>query len=403
MHLLLIHQNFPGQFRELAPAWMARGHRVTAIGAAERPPDGPGWEPLHYLRYSFEDEAHPSAEQRGHAVAQVCRWLEANAMGPDVVLAHSGWGETLELRTVWPDLPLVVFPELWGNPRALGFGFDAALEGQSIDPDLFEAANHCAAHAIQSSNLALVASEAQRDSFPEPLRETIQVLAEGVNLQRIPDALPPLPAGCGLPNEDTAALVTVVSRTLEPLRGLGQVLRSWPIVSAAQPQARLLLIGGDGEGYGLSPPHGPSHLSDALDALPAEVDRTRIHRLTWLDHDDLLAVLQHSQCHLALSYPYTLSWSVLEALACGVPLVSNHGSPIAADLTHRMNGLLVPFNATAELAQAVLALLEQPALRNQLGAAAKATVADRFSLERSLERFEQLFAQLTTNGPSGCC
>ena len=92
MHLLLIHQNFPGQFRDLAPAWLATGHQVTAIGSSSERPQGPQWQQLRFLRYRFEHDQDPSLAQRGHAVAQVCRLLQDEGSQPDVVIAHSAWG-----------------------------------------------------------------------------------------------------------------------------------------------------------------------------------------------------------------------------------------------------------------------------------------------------------------------
>ena len=115
-----------------------------------------------------------------------------------------------------------------------------------------------------------------------------------------------------------------------------------------------------------------------------------------LDH---VRLLQVSACHLALSYPYTLSWSVLEAMACGAALVSNrHGSPIARELIDGHNGLLVPFNDHHALAQAVIELLNHPARRAQIGTAALHTIEQRFSLPKSLASFEQLFQQLNQTG-----
>ena len=112
----------------------------------------------------------------------------------------------------------------------------------------------------------------------------------------------------------------------------------------------------------------------------------------------MVQLLQVSACHLALSYPYTLSWSVLEAMACGAALVSNHGSPIAPELIHGHNGLLVPFNDHHALAQAVIELLNDPARRAQIGTAALHTIEQHFSLTKSLERYEQLFQQLNQTG-----
>ncbi|MAH59158.1 MAG: hypothetical protein CMN91_12105, partial [Synechococcus sp. ARS1019] len=381
MHLLLIHQNFPGQFRDLAPAWLEQGHQVTGLGSAPAPDQAPRWEGLTYLQYSLDGIEEPSAEQRGQAVAQACQQLQRTVGSPALVLVHTGWGEAQYLRSVFPATPLVVFPELWGHPGALGYGFDQHLEGQTADIRWFEHQNQLAAEAIHQSDAVLVACEAQRQSFPAPLRDRLLVLPEGLVLERY--------------NADPAAelrwaghrftadqpLVTLVSRTLEPLRGVRQALLAWPSIAAAIPKAQLVLVGDRGEGYGMEPTTAQSdHFSAALESLPNNVDHQRIHWLGTLNHPSMVQLLQRSACHLALSYPYTLSWSVLEAMACGAALVSNHGSPIAPELIDGQNGLLVPFNDDQALAEAVIGLLNDPVRRTQLGTAARDTIEQRFSL-----------------------
>ena len=152
MHLLLIHQNFPGQFRDLGPAWLQRGYQITALGSAAPPMEPVRWSGLTYIRYSLEGVDHPTLHQRGEAVAEACRHIQRQGTTPDLVLVHSGWGEASFLRQVFPTTPLVVFPELWGSPLALGYGFDSHLDGDKADPLCFEEQNGVSAEAIQAGD-----------------------------------------------------------------------------------------------------------------------------------------------------------------------------------------------------------------------------------------------------------
>ena len=398
MHLLLIHQNFPGQFRDLAPAWLEQGHRVTALGSVAAPQHHPRWEGLTYLQYSVPGSGEPSAIERGAAVGGVCRQLLAQGAQPDLVLVHSGWGEARELKAAFPNTPLVVFPELWGRPEALGFGFDRHLDGQAADPSWFSNQNQLAAEAIAASDAALVPCAAQRSSFPSMLLGQLTVLPEGLALEHYTPTPSAEISVNGRRFRAGDPLVTLVSRTLEPLRGLRQALLAWPEISACHPSAQLLLVGepGDeGEGYGEEqPPIGLNHLSAALAGLPSTVDRSRIHALGRLTHGAMLDLLRHSACHLALSYPYTLSWSNLEALACGAPVVTNLGSALSYELTDGENGLLCSFADGRGLAELILELLNFPRLQHRLGTAGLALVQQRFSQEVALEGFESLLQQL---------
>jgi glycosyltransferase involved in cell wall biosynthesis len=286
----------------------------------------------------------------------------------------------------------MVYPELWGHPQALGFGFDDALNGMSPLGDDFNRQNFLADLALAQADAAVVASRSQLASFPAPLQPQLTLLPEGVDLERIkPDrqARLSLPE-YGLELKAGQPLVTLISRNLEPLRGLRQALRAWPLVHQQRPEAQLLLVGQQGQGYGVEPPQGESHLKDALDGI----DAAGISVLNWLPHPQMLQLLRCSACHLALSYPYTLSWSVLEAMACGAPLISNVGSPIAADLKHDKDALLVPFNDVNALAQATVSLLQEPERAQQLGDHARETMERSFNLAAAAKAYQELFGGL---------
>ena len=115
--------------------------------------------------------------------------------------------------------------------------------------------------------------------------------------------------------------------------------------------------------------------------------------LNWLPHPQMLQLLD-AVLVIWLSVSLTLSWSVLEAMACGVPLISNIGSPIAADLQHDRDSLLVPFNDVNALAQAVLALLREPQRARQLGDHARKTMQQSFNLSAAAKAYEELFSRL---------
>lgn len=281
MHLLLIHQNFPAQFRELAPAWLAAGHRITAVGCQESPPEGEAWQDLRYFQYAFEEQ--PTALQRGEAVARIVALIQQQSPPPDLALVHSGWGEALLLRGALGRTPLVIYPELWGTPAALGLGLDANLNEhlphstRALEHRL-ERQNLLADLALQQADAAVIPSRSQLESFPPELRSRLQLIAEGVDLERLhPDPSTALELnGLGRLRPGDA-LVTFVSRNLEPLRGLRAALQAWPAVAARHPEAQLILVGKEfGPGYGQESPQGSSHLSEALQALPAGVEREQV-------------------------------------------------------------------------------------------------------------------------------
>ena len=250
------------------------------------------------------------------------------------------------------------------------------------------------------TSLAIVPCSAQAKSFPADLQNKLTVLPEGLDL----DLYGSDPsASITLDGHRFAAgdpLVTVVARSLEPLRGIRQILLAWPAIATAVPEAQLLLVGEQRQGYGMEKSAGNlTHLNTCLAELPTEIDRARIHVLGCLDHGSMVRLLQCSACHLALSYPYTLSWSTLEALACETPLISNPGAPVVDELIEGESVVLVPFNEPQSLARAVETLLQEPRKRQRLGRSARRIVEERFSSKTSLMAYAQLFDRLTRLSP----
>ena len=81
--------------------------------------------------------------------------------------------------------PLVVLPELWRSTQALGFGLDHHLAGLTFPQDCFADNNQLSAAAINISDVAIVASTSQYNSFALPLRKQITVLPEEFDLEQI--------------------------------------------------------------------------------------------------------------------------------------------------------------------------------------------------------------------------
>jgi hypothetical protein len=109
--VLFIHQNFPGQFLHLAPELKRRGHEVRALTDLLNKRESP----IDTLRYRHDPpKVDPQAcrlgrnyttqSDRGVTVARAClRLRRETGYVPDVIFGHSGWGETLFLKEVWPE------------------------------------------------------------------------------------------------------------------------------------------------------------------------------------------------------------------------------------------------------------------------------------------------------------
>lgn len=406
MQLLLIHHNFPGQFRDLAGAWCAKGHQVLALG--ERPLDV-SLEGLTYLAYgpdpAVDDDGHgssidPDLEQafrRGLRVAQACRELQQQDYSPDAVIVHSSWGEALHLRGVWPEAVLIAYPELFGSPRCLGYGLDPDLA--PISPELeacIERKNLLALAAIQAADGVVVPTAFQRSTFPADLQQRLTVIHEGVDTHRVaPNPLCSMTVADALTLRPGDPVVTFASRHLEPLRGIRTLMRALPALLGAHRTVQVLIAGElEGSGYGGASEHPLGYSGALLEELGDRIDRSRVHFLGHLPYPQLLGLFQVSAAHVYLTYPYTLSWSLLEAMACGAAVVGSAGGPVGEVIQHGRNGLMVSFDDAAALAGALHRLLSHPEERRRLGVAARRTVVKGYGLEASAQSYLELIREL---------
>ena len=177
-------------------------------------------------------------------------------------------------------------------------------------------------------------------------------------------------------------VVTYVAPNLEPYRGFPSFLRSLPAILAARPAARVVIIGGDEISYGARLPEGHTWRQRLLDELGAGLDRSRVHFLGKVPHRTFLKVLQVSRVHVYLTYPFVLSWSMLEAMAAGCLVVGSRTAPVEEVIRDGENGVLVDFFSPAEIAARVIAGLAEPGAFEALRERARQTVVERYDLKR---------------------
>lgn len=407
MQWLFIHQNCPGQFRGLMPALLARGHQVAAMGSRPMPKPPPG------VRYGHYSEGTPRAGQqaagrlvdpdleqnlrRAAKVADLARQWRDQGLRPDAVVFHSGWGEGLYLRDIWPDAALIAYPELYASARLMGHGFDPDLGELSEGTRMaLRRQTFMALAAIADSDAAVAPTLFQRDTFPPHLRGRFQVIHEGVDVEQVrPHPKRHVQIKPGLMLRKGDPVITYVSRSLEPLRGFRSFMRALPELQAQHPSVQVLIVGDPaGASYSRPSAHPEGYWGEMLALLGHRLDLSRIHCLGRLPYGEMLAVLQLSAAHVYFSYPYALSWSLLEAMACGAVVVGSANGPVDEVIQHSHNGLLVPFAAHDQLAATLLQVLADPAAHAPLGLAARATVEQRYTLAACAAGYEQLASSL---------
>lgn len=388
---LFLHQNFPGQYRHLAPALAAAGHTVVALGVNPPAAPLPGVRHVRYAVGKPAGKAPPGLADfhakvlRGEAAAAALWRLKEEGLVPDVIHVHPGWGEALFIRDVFPQARLLMYAEFFYGAEESDTFFDpefsipnrAALQRIRLN-------NTHLLHAMSVADAALSPTRFQRDRHPAWFRERISVIHDGIDTARFrpdPDAMVTLQAA-GLTLRPGDEVITFVARQLEPYRGYHVFMRALPTLLALRPRARVVIVGGDGVSYGPAPAGGGSWKQRFRDEAAARCDMRRVHFVGRLPHGVLTQLMQVSAVYTYLTYPFVLSWSLLEAMSVGCLIVASDTAPVREVIEHGRNGILVDFFDSEALARTVADTLERRAGLDHLRAAARQTVIDRYDLAR---------------------
>jgi glycosyltransferase involved in cell wall biosynthesis len=404
MNILFIHQNFPGQFRQLAPALAAAGHRVDALAMHRRAPPPGVVQHVYGLTRQAGKDVHPLLREaeakvlRGEACAAALLRLGRSGYRPDLVITNPGWGEALFVKDVFPGARLVSLLEFFHRTPGGDFGFDPAFGTPGIEARMkHRLKNMALVEALLAMDQGVAPTAWQASRLPPEYRHRVDVVFDGIDTRVVRPAPEASFAHPALPVELAAGqpVVTFVNRNLEPYRGYHVFMRALPEIQRRLADVRVLLVGGDGVSYGASAPAGTSWKQHFLDEVAPDLDLSRVHFLGQLPYAQYLKLLQVSAAHVYLTYPFVLSWSCLEAMAAGCHVIGSRTEPVQEFIEDGVNGTLVDFFDHRGLAMAVEDALRHRPVHAALRAAARRTVVERCDLHNvCLPQWRALLSRL---------
>lgn len=391
MRFLFVHQNFPGQYRHILRLLAAEGrHEIVFItehahqqlpGVRQvvyQPHRGPAHETHHYLRIT------EAAVVRGQAVARVCMDLKDHGFVPDLMIGHNGWGEILFLKDIYPGVPLLGYFEFFYHATGADVGFDPEYPSVVDTAPRTRMMNVGNLIGLDAADWGQTPTFWQRDQYPTCYHEKISVCHEGIDTDLV---MPNVAARLEIPGKNlilTRAdqVITYVARNLEPHRGFHVFMRALPELLRRQPRAHVVIVGGDEVSYGARLPPGDSYKQRLLAEVGSQLDPARVHFMGKVPYPIFLNVLQISRVHVYLTYPFVLSWSLLEAMAAECLLVASVTPPVMEVVEHEVNGLLVDFFDRDALLAAVERALAQRDDLTSLRMAARSLIKERYDLKR---------------------
>lgn len=389
MKALFVHQNFPGQYLHLARHLAAiRGNQVVCIAQRAdanvpgikklvyKPKRAPSPHTHHYIR---ETEAGVLNAQQ---VARAALSLRDSGFVPDVMLGHNGWGEIWYLKDVFPKTPLIGYFEFFYRMRGADIDFEPAVAEKFDTAPRIRTKNLGNHLGLEAADLGQCPTRWQQSLYPERYHSMLRVVHEGIDTQAVtpnPKARLRLPGG----NRELSAgdeVLTYVARNLEPYRGFVSFMKALPSILTRRPNARVVIIGGDDVSYGARLPAGKTYKQEILQDLGDSLDLTRVHFLGKVPYSTFLTVLQISRAHIYLTYPFVLSWSMLEAMSAGCLVIGSKTPPVEEVIHHQHNGLLVDFFDVPAIADAAVDALANPSAYQVLREHARRTIVNDYDL-----------------------
>ena len=396
MKILCIHQNFPGQYKHLAPARVQQGHQGVAL--TPKVDKAVKWNGVQVVPYKIQGGStkgiHPWLADfetkilRGQSCYVAAMKLKEQGYSPDVILAHHGWGESMFLKDVWPKARLGLYCELYHLADKEFVGFDPEFPSRQplLDPIRLRMKNLNNRLHEEVMDAGISPTKFQGGTFPDRYQDRISVIHDGVNtdiVQPNANATLSIENGPTLGRDDE--VVTFINRNLEPYRGYHIFMRALPDLLRRRPKAQIVMLGGDEVSYGARAPEGKTWKQIFIDEVRADIpdaDWARVHFLGRVPYDRFLSLMQISRVHVYLTYPFVLSWSLLESMAAECAIVASATTPVREVVTHDQNGRLVDFFDRAGLVDQVCDLMEDAAARARLGKAAREFVTANYDLKK---------------------
>lgn len=388
MKLLFVHQNMPGQYRELIQ-WLAAqgGHEIVFLTQRKNAPDLRGVRNVIY-------ESHHKAADDAYGLSKTWETAAGNGFGavtalkqtvdagfvPDIVIGHIGWGEMSFFRQILPDTPMIGFFEYYYSVQGGPVGFDPENPPTAHSPYLMEGHNVVPLYNIEQVTLGHSPTMWQRNRFPKSFHDKIYVCHDGIRTDKlVPKKKASVTLGrIGRPLTRKDEIVTYMARNLETTRGFHQFMRALPHIQKARPNARILVVGGNETSYGGKSKH-PGGLRGQMEAEVGHLlDWDRLHFLGQVPYENYQSIIQISSCHIYLTMPFVLSWSMLESMSMGATIVASDVPPVREAMTHGETGMLVDFFNPEAIAAQVIDVLAKPRDYEHLGPAAREHVVANY-------------------------
>ena len=374
MKILVLHNNYPAQFKFLLPELVKHNHDVVFLSLESH---GNRISGVKHFKISAPDNTKTLDWELPYkglgkkiSVSELYRAafesLKKDGFYPDITIFHSGWGIGFFLKSVFPSTKSFAYAEWWFQWASEEASFDPSSKyspsvslKQQVSQHYLNASQ---ATEICEADFVWTPTHWQKSQFPLSLQSRMSVIHEGVDVRYFS----PNPQRFFI--KDTFHL-TYSSRALEAMRCFDHFVNIISIVLKSDKRTKLTIVGKEKAVYRPLSKNMQSLKSIAVDTFSKVGVSERVKFHSRLNLDDYRGLFQTSDMHFYYSRPFVASWSLLESMSSGCTIVSN-STPMTDEFLSPSSNSVGAFITDCidhkKSANQILDLINSPALMKQI-------------------------------------
>lgn len=390
MNILFLHRNFPAQFRHVLPVFASDpNNKVVFITNNETAHMKNVMKVQYKLKREVPDDCHrylrfyEECVNHGQACAEAAIALKNQGFKPDVIFGHT-WGQTLFMKDVFPDVPLICYFE-WFYDRYNG---DMGFDGRPLDIDDWAKLRSKNAHLLIdlfSCDYGFCPTKFQLKQFPKEFHNKIRVMHDGVDADycKPDDNAQFFVKDKNITLTRNDEVITYATRGMEAYRGFPEFMKAAEVLLKKRPNLQIVIGGEDRVCYG---PQLANTTYKKMMLKQLDLDMDRVHFVGSLPFNEYVKLLQISSAHVYLTYPFVASWSLLDAMSCGCPIVASSTEPVMEFIEDGKNGFLFDFYSTSGQVEKIEYVLDNKEMVEPVRQAARKTIVDNYNLKDLLPK-----------------
>jgi len=401
--LVFMHHNYPSQFGPIIQFLLKEYDVKIAYFsqfASKKPL--PGVEHHFYKPVVTGHEETPYFfsryfEQECASMHGVYNELLKTKLSPDLFISHVAFGNMGLLHVEAPEIPKIGFFELFYDPFQKSF--ESRPEYPAPKPNRLRVPLRNATQLIELEYCTKGYSPTpfQRSTYPTAYQDKLSVLFDGIDTNFYCPGEVTADSELKRTWPANAPIVTFVSRGLEAMRGFDIFMEVANRVSLKRPDVHFVIAGNPKTHYGSEMINIQEETFKEHVLKKRNYDLNRFHFLDWVSEPALRDLFRLSACHFYWTVPFTLSWSLFQAMACGVIALVSDSAPTRDIVFNGVTGLSTPPNDIDKMAETMLEVLSQPSEFAPLRDAARASMVKHYSFEVCLPKLADFYLETVSS------